>query len=158
MAKYSVNNNMAGTKQAMAAAYKTLVNVSAATATLSRALIYDILVGTNGTPADTAMEFNAERSTTVGTGTTATLLPLDNTIRASASVGTVNQTVEPAITANTQSLFYIGMNQRASYRWVAAPGSELVIPATNLAGIALRALSIAAAYTGTATGHVLVDE
>lgn len=156
MAKYSVNNNMIGTKQAIAATYKTLVNVSAATATLTRAMIYDILVGTNGTPADNYMEFNAERSTAVGTGSTAVLLPLDNTIRASGSVGTVNNTVEPTITANTQSLFYIGINQRASYRWVAAPGSELIIPATNVAGIALRALS--GAYTGTATGHVLVDE
>ena len=42
MARYSINNNMAGTKQAIAATYKTLVLVSAATATLTRAMIYDI--------------------------------------------------------------------------------------------------------------------
>jgi hypothetical protein len=102
------------------------------------------------------MEFNAERATDLGTGSTATPLPLDNTIRASGSTGRTNHTAEPTITANTQSLFYVGLNQRASYRWVAAPGSELIVPATNLFGIALRALS--PAYTGFATGHVLFEE
>ena len=48
------------------------------------------------------------------------------------------------------------MNQRASYRWVAAPGSELVYPALANNGFVLRAKS--GGYTSTFTGAVLVEE
>lgn len=156
MARYAANNNLAGTKQAVSTAYKTLVVVKAATATLTRALVYDLLVGTNGTPADNYMEFNVERQTADGTATAVTPNPLDNLIRACGTVGAANATVEGTIAASTSSLFYIGLNQRASYRWVAAPGSELVVPATNLAGLALRVQS--GAYTGTATGQMYFEE
>jgi hypothetical protein len=44
-------------------------------------------------------------------------------------------------------LMEIPVNSRASYRWVAAPGGELVVPATDVTGLGLRAKS--AAYTGT---------
>lgn len=156
MAKYAVNNNLAGTKQAMAATYKTLAVAKAATATLTRALVYDILMGTNGVPADNSMEFNVERQTADGTATAATPNPLDTLVRAAGTVCAVNATVEGTIAALTSSLLYIGLNQRASYRWVAAPGGELIIPAVNLSGLALRALS--PAYTGTATGAMHFEE
>ena len=156
MARFAANNNLAGTKQAMAATYKTLVVLKAATATLTRAMVYDILMGTNGTPADNSMEFNVERQTADGTATAITPNPLDNTVRAAGTVGAANATVEGTIPALTSSLLYIGINQRASYRWVASPGGELIIPAVNLAGLALRAL--APTYTGTATGAMHFEE
>jgi hypothetical protein len=146
---------MAGTKQAMAATYKTLV-VLISGGTTSRAMIYDVLVGTNGTPADNPLEFNIERQTAAGTATAATPVPTDPLMRACLSTAGVNATAEGTIAALTTSLFYIGMNQRASYRWVAAPGSELIVPAVAAAGLALRALS--ATYTGTSTGHYLFEE
>jgi hypothetical protein len=52
------------------------------------------------------------------------------------------------------------VNQRASYRWVAAPGSEIVYPA-NTSATGNNALSLqarSAAYTGTVTGAVMVSE
>jgi len=61
-----------------------------------------------------------------------------------------NSTLESSVGV---SVWSVGINQRASYRWVAAPGSEIVYPAASSAGVALRALS--AAYTGTVTGTVL---
>jgi hypothetical protein len=156
MARYAINNNLAGTKQAISTAYKTLIVAKAATATLTRALVYDFMVGTNGTPADNYMEFNLERQTADGTATAITPNPLDTTHRAAGTVAAANATAEGTIAALTSSLFYIGLNQRASYRWVAAPGSELVIPATNLFGIAFRAQS--GAYTGTATAQAYFEE
>lgn len=155
MARYSGSNELAGTRQSMSSSYKTLLTITAATATLTRALLYDVTVGTNGTPADNAMEFDISRVTTLGTGTAGTANPLDGTIRASGSVLTLNHTVEPTVTG-ASSLLQFGMNQRASYRWVAAPNSEFVIPATNLAGLTLRAKS--ASYTSTVTGAALFEE
>lgn len=155
MAKYSANNLLAGTQQAVGATYKTLVGLSAATATLCRGKAYDVLIGTDGTPADNVLRWDISRQTAAGTGTSATPVPLDPADTASRSTCLVNDTVEPTVTASS-SLFVVGINQRASYRWVAAPGSELVWPATNANGIVLRVLS--PGYTGTATGEVLYED
>lgn len=67
----------------------------------------------------------------------------------------VNSSVETNLTY-TNSIWNVGVNSRASYRWVAAPGSEFVYPAVSSAGLGLRALS--GSYTGTATGAVLFSE
>lgn len=153
--RYSTSNDLGGTKQANAATYKTQLTLTAATATLTRGKIYDVLIGTNGTPADNPMEFDISRQTTAATGTAAIPVALEPGDRAAGTVGVINATVEGGITA-TSSVFYIGLNQRASYRWVAAPGSELVIPNTNLAGFALRSRS--ATYTGTSTAQAYHEE
>lgn len=155
MAKYFANNSMGGTQQALGGTYKTLAAMTAATATLRRGKIYDILFGTNGTPADNYVEYDLSQQTAVGTSTTVTVQKADQADGAPGVVGSVNFTAEGTITANTNAI-YIGVNQRASYRWVAAPGGEIVYPATNLAGYAFRARS--AAYTGTATATLHVDE
>ena len=147
MAVYSVNSLVGGgTPQAITTTYKTQINLSAATATLTLFAINDIEFGVNGTPADNAMQYDVSRSTTIGTGTSATPLPANPLLRAAGTIATVCQTGEPAITTNS-SLLYIPVNQRASYRWVAVPGSELQGIVTNLYGLAIRALS--PAYTGT---------
>jgi hypothetical protein len=154
MANYGTNNTLAGTQQAIAAAYKTLTAVYNS-ATVRRIKVYDILVGTNGTPADNYIEWDVSRMTVAGTGSAATSLALDPADAAAASLSQVNCTAEPTVTAGSD-VFYVGVNQRASYRWVAAPGSELVAPATAANGFVLRARS--AGYTGTATGHLYFQE
>jgi hypothetical protein len=155
MAVFSANNSMGGTQQATSATYKSQLILTAATATLTRALLQEIDVGTPGTPADNYMEYDISRQTAAGTATAITPVGTDTTFRAAGTVGAANATAEGTITANT-SLFYLALNQRASYRWVAAPGSELIIPAVNLNGLALRARS--AAYTGTVSAHGLFIE
>ena len=155
MAKYSTNNSLAGAQQATSAAYKTMVALTAATATLTSAKVYDLLMGTSGLPADNYLEFDLSRQTAVGVSTVATPNPLDGALRSAGTVANVNFTAEGTITASS-SLFYVGVNQRASYRWVATPGSELVIPATNLAGLAFRVRS--GGYTGFATATILHEE
>ena len=54
------------------------------------------------------------------------------------------------------NLLPAAVNQRATRRWVPTPGKELVIPATNLAGIALRAKS--SGYTGFANVTAMFNE
>jgi hypothetical protein len=147
MAVYSVNSLVGGgTQQATTATYMTQIALTAASATLTSAAINDIEFGTAGTPSDNYMEYDVSRQTAAGSGgTTATPNPMDLAKRASGTVAYCCATGEGTVTANT-SVLYIPVNQRASYRWVAVPGAELVIPATNLYGFALRSRS--AAYTG----------
>src|SRR5579871_1707555 len=155
MPLYAAGNSIGGTQQAMSTSYKTLLALTAATAALKRGKLYDLLIGTNGTPADNVMEFDVSRQTAAGTSTGVTPNPLDAADVAAGTVGSANFTAEGTITANSRVLG-VGINQRASYRWVAAPGSELVWPATNLAGLAVRAKS--PAYTGTAVADALFSE
>ena len=161
MANYAITNSTlggTGTQQAMTTTYKTLCSVYASTtgttSLVRRGKVYDILVGTNGTPADNAMEFDMARLTSPSTSSLITANPLDMADAVMASGCVANSTTEGTFSSSGE-VWYVGINQRASYRWVAAPGSELVWPATSSAGLALRAKS---AYTGTATGTILVQE
>lgn len=156
MARYETNNQLGGTQQNITTSYKTLLSVYSSSATAARrGKVYDLLIGTDGVPADNVMSFDMSRHTAAGTATTVTANPLDPADAAMLSISTANSTAEPTITANS-SVFFIGINQRASYRWVAAPGSELVYPAINLNGFAVRCKSLA--YTGTATAALYNEE
>jgi len=154
MANYSISNQNAGTQQAIATAYKTLASMFGA-ATPNRGKLYDFMIGTDGTPADNAMDFDVSRMTVDGTGTANTPLPLDPADAASTTTAKTNYTAEPTVTANS-SMFFLGLNQRASYRWVCAPGSEILWPATTANGLVIRAKS--AGYTGTATVTALYQD
>lgn len=156
MARYTVGTGHAGTQQNLTTTYKTLAALTAATGatTLRRAWLYDVMFGTDGTPADNTVTYKLDRQTTVGTGTSAAPSPLDIGDAAALIVATANHTIEPTVTAATQ-LLEMAMNQRASYRWVAAPGGEIVIPATNVAGVGARAKSPAYASTAVANLHFM---
>ena len=159
MPNYAVSNSTVtgggGTAQAMATTYKTVITCVSSTTATKRGRMYDLLIGTNGTPADNYMEFDVARTTGGDTATSYAAPPLDPADAAAGTVTRVNATAEGTITS-VSDLIYVGINQRASYRWVAAPGSELVWPATSSNGIVLRAKS--GAYTGTVTGNVLFTE
>jgi hypothetical protein len=156
MAKWAVSNGLGGTLQGITSTYKTLLAATAVTSG-RRARVYDVLFGTLGTPADQTYEFDISVQTAAGTSTAVTARALDPADSSAAStVGSANFTAEGTITA-ASSVFYIGINQRASYRWVAAPGSEFVIPITNLTGYAMRARSVSGG-TSTATAQFLFEE
>lgn len=124
------------------------LGVVGATATARRGKVYDYTLGSEATPADAAILFVLQRFTAAGTTTAVTPQPLDPADAASAAAGGQNATVEPTYTAN-QILAKVALNQRATYRWVAAPGSELVYPATNASGIGIQTPT-APASLGTA--------
>ncbi len=82
---------------------------------------------------------------------------LDGADSLSALAVVTNSSIETGFTYTaTNYPWYVGVNQRASYRWVAAPGSEIVSPATSSAGVGLRVRS--PAYTGGSTGTVMWSE
>lgn len=161
MPNFASSNALAGTQVANSTSYKTLLNAYASSGTqLRRGRIFDLLIGTNGTPADNYMEWDISRfsATAILTATAVTPNPLDAVDTAFLGVSTANATTENTYVNNGTgaSVFYVGVNQRASYRWVAAPGSELVYAATALVGLGLRVKS--GAYTGTSTGQVFITE
>lgn len=170
MANYAVGNstNIGAAQVSNTTTDITLVAMFASTIApapviqLRRGKLYDILVGTNGTPADNAMMWSIQRctagSTLAGAGIASSVaLALDQADSTPASYVNTNSSTESPYTATATNMpFYVGVNQRASYRWVAAPGSEIVWPATSSAGIVLRVKS--PGYTGTATGSVMFTE
>lgn len=117
----------------------TIAEVLAVGAT-TRARIYDIIIGSDATPADVATEFNLIRGTVSGTPTTTVtpraLDPGDPASLMSLKVGTFSGQTK---TANS-SLMNIALNQRATFRWVAVPDGELVIPATTDNWIGLESI------------------
>lgn len=157
MAKYGLTNGNAGSLQVNTTTYKTQWDITAATGatTLRRAWVYDMSFGADGTPADNAVVYKVDRQTSTGTRSAAVAAPLDTLDAAALITSGVNTTIEPSVTSATQ-LLEIATNQRATYRWVAAPGSELVVPATNVAGLGARSKS--PAYTGTVVASALFYE
>ena len=159
MAKYAITNGSTsggGTQQNMTTAYAgSLIGLTSSSATPRRGKVYDILIGTNGTPADNYIEWDMSRVTTNSTATVLAAQPLDQADSAALTNVTVNSSTHGTITSGS-NVFYVGVNQRASYRWVAAPGGELVWPATSSNGFQLRARS--GGYTGTATATVHFEE
>lgn len=121
--------------------------------TTTRAKIHDLIFSQSAVPADTVIQWIVRRLTAVGTeGAGVVPVALDPDAPAAQLDGAENHTVEPTYTAATE-LHDFDLNQRASFRWVAAPGGELVIPATATNGIGITPIS--AAYSGDvkATAH-----
>jgi hypothetical protein len=120
------------------AATKTIWGVTATGAV--RPMIYDILIGSNATPADNSSEWQLLRYTAAGTSTVVTPEKVDSGDPAATATCGKNHTVEP--TYGTVPLLDIALNQRATFRWVAAPGSEFVAPATAANGFGLQCQGI----------------
>jgi hypothetical protein len=155
MARYSVNNRLAGTQQANTTTFKSQVSLTAATATLCRGAIMDWTVGADGAPnaTDCQIVYDISRQTTLGTGTNATPNPIDNAVGVANTVGTVNYTVEPTVTS-ASSLHSVALNQRATLREYFDQG--LRWPATNVNGLVARSLS--PTYAANTLVTILFDE
>lgn len=153
MALYGTSNVSATTPalNAVATTAKTMLQLAAQTTGLRRAAMYEWTVGPSAVPnaTDCEIAWTLIRQTTAGSGgVTLSSNPEDLADAAAATVALGSLTSEPT-GAETGVIDALGANQRASYRWVVAPGGpgELIIPATNLAGIGIRAKS--STYTGT---------
>ncbi len=112
-----------------------------------RAYITEFTVGADAAPADTSLTWRLRRHTTAHTSTAVVVARLDLADPIAITIAGENTTAEPTYTAASELLEF-PQNQRATYRWVAPPDGELVIPDTALAGIGWEVLS--AAYTGNA--------
>lgn len=119
------------------AAASNITIIGVTSATTIRPELYEFLLGSGATPGDLASILHLERYTVAGTSTSFTPIALDpGDPAALAAIGS-NHTVEPTYTAASH-LYALSLNQRATYRWVAAPGSAFKAPATAANGIGLQ--------------------
>lgn len=105
--------------------------------TAHRGKIYDFVLGSEASPADNPFLYLFQRCTALGTSTSVTPTALDPADAAALFAAGQSHTVEPTYTAGAV-LERVALNQRATFRWVAAPGSELVWPATASNGIGIQ--------------------
>lgn len=102
---------------------------------MRRIKLYELSAGSDaGTPIDNGLRFEVNRSTTAATGTAVTPEPLDAADAAAVTLFKSNLSVQGTNTAGKIPLQW-AQNTRTTYRWVAAPGSEIVIPATANNGL-----------------------
>ena len=108
-----------------------------------RPRIFEFTIGADGAPnaTDTSIVFTLQAFTVAGTTTAVTPYPLDVGYQAAKAAAGSNATVEPTYTAG--SLFWgpMGINQRATYRWVAAPNGLLVLIGTAANGAGMQCKS-----------------
>jgi hypothetical protein len=147
MAQYAFSNQLGGTPQNLSSSYKTICLVTAATGatTLRRGWIFEFEIGADNVPnaTDCPINWDISSQTSAGTITAITPNPTDQGGGDAAAllVYGANATAEGGITANS-SVFYLGLNQRASQRWIARDEkSAIIVAAVNLKGWAMRAKS-----------------
>lgn len=148
MAKFQANTRMAAAPAQInvGTTPKTFVDITAVTATLCRGQIYEVNVGADGAPnlTDCQIVYDISRCTAASAGVTCVPKPVNPADVAARVLVHINATVEPTYAGTTDftvSVWSVILNQRASQRWIAAPGAELVWPATNANGLGCRALS-----------------
>ena len=141
----------------------TTLSVGTIGAGTRRGKIYDVMFGSEATPADAAILWTVRRYTAAGTATAVTPQALDAADAAFSGVAGENHTIEPTYTAGAIVL-NVPLNQRATYRWVAAPGGELIYPgpvgaagpcssSSRNAALDGLSVSIAAKTTRSASGR-----
>ena len=113
-----------------------------------RPSVYDLIIGSDATPADNAAEYVLQRYTAAGTVTAVTPQALDPGDPASLAAAGEAHSAEPTYTAN-EIMLEIANNQRATFRWVAAPDSEIVLPATAANGVGLQVITVAGSAVNT---------
>lgn len=149
MARWGVTGNKG------AASVQGVLYLNAAAANMRRARLYDLTIGCNASPADNAFNHIIQRCTTAPTGAAKTpnaLDPADSL--ASTIVANDTVTVDGTLTANA-FLANKALNQRATFRWVAAPYGEILIPATASNGLML---GLSAATTTTFSYDAMYEE
>jgi hypothetical protein len=140
--------------EGQAAAGTNVTILTLVDATTTRGFLYDMLIGSDATPADIATEYNLLRFTAAGTaGSSPTGRALDpGNPAALITAGAGVFSAEPTYTANS-AMLNIALNQRATFRWVASPGGEIVLPVTSANGIGLRSIASGATPNTNCTMH-----
>jgi hypothetical protein len=116
------------------AASKTALTFAATAAV--RPYLMDLIIASNATPADNSAEYWVVRQTAIGLSTAVTPTAFDSGDPAATTVCAKTYTGEP--TYGTVPVLDISHNQRATFRWVAAPGEEIICPATAANGLGVQ--------------------
>lgn len=118
-----------------------------------RAAIYEVWFTHSGVPADQVVQWQARRLTVIGTRSVVVPTILSGGGAPAADMlADANHTVEPTYTAATEALDF-DANERASIRWVAVPGGELVVPAAAGEGYGFTPISSTYASDAKVTAH-----
>lgn len=135
--KYNGYTNQTNTASSTA----PLCNLSTvSTVAVRRLRMYEFVIGSDSTPADAACKYAWQRTTAnFGTPTAVTPVAVDPGDPAALALFSAPGGTAPTITANSTA-YQVAVNQRATYRWIAAPDSELIVPATTANGLALLSL------------------
>ena len=131
---------------------KTAVTVIGTAA--CRPFVYDVMVGVTTTPADYSVDVRVRPFTAAGTtaGTPPVGTPLDGNDQAAICTCGWTLSAEPTVDEKVNYLRVV-MNQRATFRWVAAPGGELAPAMATTKGVAVANFLAGAAVTLAATVH-----
>lgn len=105
-------------------------------ATTIRPILYDVVFGCGATPADNAYRMQIGRYTAAGTSTAVTPQALDPSDPAAIATAGSNHTAEPTYTSGAVVLDF-GINQQATFRWVAPVEEGIMLPATAANGVGL---------------------
>lgn len=116
---------------------------------VKRGWVYDALFSQGSAAGDGTIRWEVNRATTSATGTAAVEVALDPGSGVALLLSEEDVTAGPTVAVDTQMLDF-DLNQRASFRWVASPDGEIIIPATVSAGILITASNQGAVYTGIA--------
>lgn len=147
MAKYTTNLDRT-------ANIKGIGTVSQPATALHRFRVYEAFVGlgTAVVPTDVIREWQLVTITAAATGTATTPAKLDPADGAATMIALNVLTAE-----GTEStiLSTRSVHERASYTWVFYPGTEIVMPVTNLIGIKLMQVVTSATVS---KGNILFDE
>ena len=128
----------------------TILGLAQPTTPTTRPRIYDVIASATGNPADNTLDWILQRISNAGTGTAVTPVALDSMDAAATVVVAQNHTAEPSYAIGTPLLAFV-INQRSTFRWVAAPGSEIVLPATASNGVGLTVAGQPGLAIGTKT-------
>jgi len=151
MAKYAV------VLQRTASSSASVGTLTAPASSMRRFKIYEFTLGSEAVPADVANLWRLSRCTAPGTNTAVTPNPLDPADAACVTVAGQINTVEPTYTSSGAVVMADDpLNQKATYRWIAAPGGEIVIPATASNGVGL--LTPTAGSSSNMTGFYYFEE
>lgn len=138
MAKYSVHGD-----QDVGAVNESAIFVECS-ATPRRIAVYDAIVGASLAAADAVAEYQIYRATTgTAAGQATSAVPLDPADIPVDAVALEDLTTEPTAIVGLVSF---PLNQRATFRWVASPGSELVTAAATDSGIGIQKLQTTTNY------------
>lgn len=132
-----------------------LMEALADATTPRRGKLYDFNVGCTTTPADAVFDYVIRRVTGSATGSAVTPNPLDPADAASLFDAEDTITADAASFAAGTLLDRVPLNHRATFRWVASPGGELVWPATASNGLSI---GLSAASTNTFSGKAHIEE
>jgi hypothetical protein len=134
MAKFSAS----GVSGALTTTLKSAVGVRQPATPLDLIKIYTVILGSTDTTTDANLEYTIQRYSTSGTSTSVTPTDVEDLGQSASGLAGQTYTVEGTGVANS-TLWDNGLNQRATYTIVMAPGYEWKIGLTAARGVTVAA-------------------